>query len=105
MQVKGGCFPVVWGPQGVCTGPAPLPGLLSPSPPGWDRRDTAAQGCTKAQICAHPAQASPGSLGVGLDVGQEAQQKPLVSWAVRAGQAARGKDPKYFKVALYFWYC
>lgn len=63
---------------GVCWALLHSPGS-SHHPPGmgWDGRDTAARGCTKAHLCEPPAQTSLGSLGVGLGVGQEGQQKPL----------------------------
>lgn len=77
VQVKGSCFPVVWSPRGVCWALLHSPGSSHHRPLGWDGRDAAARGCSKAHLCQHPAQASLGSLGVGLDVGQEGQQKPL----------------------------
>lgn len=63
---------------GVCWALLHSPGSSHHRPGmGWDGRDTAARGCTKAHLCEPPAQTSLGSLGVGLGVGQEGQQKPL----------------------------
>lgn len=61
-----------WGPLGgVCWACcAPLAPLTIPTGMGWER-----WGCSKAHPCEHPARTSLGTVGVGLDVGQEGQQK------------------------------
>lgn len=92
---KGELFSCGVEPSGCVLGPAPLPRLLSPSPPGMGREGRCCTGLLQSTSLSTPCTGIPGQLGSGAGCGTGGTtETSLMSWAVRTGQVARHKYPQ-----------